>query len=200
MPKEININNKTFKDINTTVLYTSEFNYVNDAIEFINLGCSVIDKNNISDIDDIPISLLEEFKCADLLDKEIYSKSEEIKINILNTLASGKETIVFLNVLNYLDDDFKTQVIDYLNTHNKRIINYTSNIEETLLLPYLMVIHDNKIIMEGSTNSILLEDKILTKLGFRLPFIVELSQGLKYYGLTSQVYYHNEELVNDLWK
>ena len=53
--------------------------------------------------------------------------------------------------------------------------------------------------MEGYKEDILKEEKILKKLGFNLPFIVELSNGLKYYGLVNKLYYDNESLVSDLW-
>ena len=54
--------------------------------------------------------------------------------------------------------------------------------------------------MEGLKEQVLQEEKILKKLGFHLPFIVELSNGLKYYGLVDKIYFKNEELVNALWK
>ena len=54
--------------------------------------------------------------------------------------------------------------------------------------------------MEGKKELVLLEEKILKKLGFNLPFVVELSNGLKYYGLVNKVYFNMEELVDVLWK
>ena len=107
---------------------------------------------------------------------------------------------VFMNVLTYLDKPFKEKLIRYLKLANKRIINYTTEIEETLFLDYITVIYDNKVIMEGLKEQVLQEEKILKKLGFHLPFIVELSNGLKYYGLVDKIYFKNEELVNALWK
>ena len=95
---------------------------------------------------------------------------------------------------------FEERLIRYLILNKKRIINYTTDIEETLLLDYLVVLHENKIIMEGKKELVLQEEKILKKLGFNLPFIVELSNGLKYYGVIDKVYFNNEELVNVLWK
>ena len=54
--------------------------------------------------------------------------------------------------------------------------------------------------MEGNTKDILKEEKIIKKLGFNMPFIIELSNGLKYYNIVDKLYYDNESLVNDLWK
>lgn len=73
-------------------------------------------------------------------------------------------------------------------------------IEETLWLDYLIVIHEEKVIMEGKSKLVLQEEKILKKLGFNLPFIVELSNSLKYYQLVDKTYFDSLELVEDLWK
>lgn len=200
MYQEIKVNGKTFKNNSTTVLFTSEFNYHQDEVEFINRGYIVIDKNNTNKLEDISLELLKEFNCEYLLEKNNYSKSEKIKINILSNIKSPKDTIIFFNVLTYLDDGFKHKVINCLKEKEKRIINYTSEIEETLFLQNIIVVHDGKIVMEGKSESVLLEEKILTRLGFKLPTIVELSKGLKYYGVINNIYYLNEELVKDLWK
>jgi len=74
------------------------------------------------------------------------------------------------------------------------------NIEETLYLDYLIIVHENKVIMEGQTKEVLNEEKIIKKLGFNMPLITELSSGLKYYGVVNKKYYDIESLVEDLWK
>lgn len=200
MKKLFTINNKDFPSINTTILFNSKFKYNDDAIAFLNNNCEVITKNSSSNLSELPISLLEDFNSTYLNKKQNLTKIDEIKISILNSLISNKKVIVFFNVLTYLESDFKRKVIAYLKDNKKTIINYTSEIEETLLLEYLMVIQNNEIIMEGDTKEILKEEKIIKKLGYNLPFIIELSYGLQYYNLINKTYYDNESLVNDLWK
>ena len=169
------LNLKDLPEFNTTILYTSTYN-------------------------DLPLSLAQDFNCEDLLTKENLTFIDKLKINILTTLTNKEKTYVFFNVLTYLDNPFKLKLIKYLKDNQKRIINYTLDIEETLLFDYIIVIHDQKIIMEGPTKNILTEEKILKKLGFNLPFVVELSNGLKYYGLIPEIYFDNESLVQALWK
>lgn len=200
MKKLFTINNKDIYDIDTSILYSSKYNYNNDVIAFLNAGCEVVTKNSTTNLSDIPLSILEDFNCLYLKNKTNLTKIDEIKISILNAITENKKTIVFIDVLTYLDSDFKEHVIKYLKQANRRIINYTSEVEETLFLDYLIVIYDNKVIMEGNTKEILKEEKILKKIGFNLPFIIELSNGLKYYGLIDKTYYDKESLVNDLWK
>lgn len=69
-----------------------------------------------------------------------------------------------------------------------------------MLLDYLMVVHNNEIIMEGNTKEVLNVEKIIKKLGFNMPLIMELSNGLKYYNVVNKTYYDIESLVDDLWK
>ncbi len=184
---------------NTTIIYTN-YNYESDIIYFLNNNAEVIVKDHKVLLKEVSIPILKEFNLEYLLTKPKLTKLDELKLNILSTLESNKNIFVFLNVLSFLDSSFKIQVLEYLKSHHKIIINYTHDIEETLLLDYLMVIHNNEIIIEGETKLVLKEEKIFKKLGLNLPFIVDLSIGLKYYNLTNKIYYTNESLVNDLWK
>ena len=200
MNKLLKINDTTIYDIDTTILTTSSFNYTNDAIYYINNNCVVITKNRTATNFDIPEDLYALFSLEELKNKKDLTEFDELKLKILSCLNSNNEVFVFMNVLTYLDNDFKERLIRYLKLGNRRIINYTTDIEETLLLDYIVVIHENKVIMEGKKELVLKEEKILKKLGFNLPFAVELSNGLKYYGLVTKTYFNNKELVNDLWK
>ena len=200
MNKLFEINDTTIYDIDTTILTISSFNYTNDAIYYINNNCVVITKNRTTTNFDIPEDLYALFSLEELKNKKDLTEFDELKLKILSCLNSNNKIFVFMNVLTYLDSDFKEKVIRYLKLGSKRIINYTTDIEETLLLDYIVVIHENKIIMEGKKQLVLKEEKILKKLGFHLPFVVELSNGLKYYGLVTKTYFNNKELVNDLWK
>lgn len=199
MKKLFTINNKDIYDINTSILYSSDYNTIIDAIDLLHNSCVVIDKNSIGSLEDIPSEILDYFNCQDLITKTDLTKIDKIKIDILSNIILDKEIFVFLNILTYVDSTFKEKVIFYLKEHQKRIINYTTEIEETLILDYLIVFYQKKVIMEGPTNEILKEEKILKKLGFNLPLIVELSSGLKYYGLVNKIYYQKESLVDDLW-
>lgn len=193
------LENKIIYNTNTTILYTSSFNYTEDAIYFINNNCIVITKerSNISyDIKDEYYGLFNELE---LKNKKDLTEFDELKLKILSSLNSENKIFVFFNVLTYLDNKFKNTLIKYLKSQDKIIINYTTDIEETLLLDYLIVLHENKVVMEGKKELVLKEEKILKKLGFNLPLVVELSNGLKYYGLINKTYFNNNELVNALW-
>lgn len=193
------LKSKVILNIDTTILYTSSFNYIEDAIYFINNNCVVITKER----SDIPCDIKEEyyslFNELDLKSKKNLTEFDELKLKILSSLNSKKEVFVFFNVLTYLDNKFKNTLIKYLQAQEKRIINYTTDIEETLLLDYLIILHENKVIMEGKKELVLQEEKILKKLGYNLPIVVNLSSNLKYYGLVNKTYFNKKELVDELW-
>lgn len=194
------INNKDIPKINTTLLHTSKNNYNVDMLEFINNNCEVIIKTSRTDINDIPLKILDSYNCLELAKKDELTNTDEIKINILKSLCSDKEVIVFYDILNYIDNELKNKLMKALIKQDKIIINYTTEIEETLYLDYLIIVHENKVIMEGQTKEVLNEEKIIKKLGFNMPLITELSSGLKYYGVVNKKYYDIESLVEDLWK
>lgn len=200
MKELFTISNKVIYDIDTSILYTSEFNYNMDAVELLNQGCTIISKTSHLDITDIKEEFFAKFDCLYLKHKKYFTKEDEYKINILGSISNPRNVVVFLNILTYIDKTFKNNVIEYLQEMHARIINYTTQIEETLMLSYLVVINKNEIVMEGKTTEVLKVEDILKKLGFSLPFVVELSSGLKLYGLIDKIYYDKESLVDDLWK
>lgn len=194
------INTKEIPNLDLTILHTSKYNYSVDMLEFINNNCEVITKTNKENINDIPLKILDSYNCLDLTNKKELTFIDEIKIKVLKSLSTDKDIIVFYDILNYIDNDSKSRIIKELKENGKRIINYTTEIEETLLLDYLMVVHNNEVIMEGNTKEVLNVEKIIKKLGFNMPLIMELSNGLKYYNVVNKTYYDIESLVDDLWK
>lgn len=111
-----------------------------------------------------------------------------------------KKQVIFFNVLNNLSDEKIKDLYRYLNDNNIFYINVTNNIEHTLLTSYLIVMDDNKILVEGNTTEVLKNNKLLKRLGFELPFIVDLSLLLKDYNLINDIYLDKESLGSALWK
>ena len=200
MEKILSINGKTIFDIDTTILIPSNYNYTKDTIELLNQGCTVIYKVSNFNIRDIPQDILNFFDCEYLLSKTTFTKEDEYKIIIISSIFSTKKIIAFMNMFTYVSKEFQNKIIEFLRRQNKRIINYTSETEETLLLPFLIIIYNNEIVIEGETKIVLKEETLIKKLGFNLPFIVELSSGLKYYNVVSKLFFDNESLIEELWK
>ena len=72
--------------------------------------------------------------------------------------------------------------------------------EDVLYTDYILCLYDGINAIDGKTLDVLKNEKILKRLGFTLPFMVDLSIQLELYGLITKTYLNKEELVKNLWK
>ena len=98
-----------------------------------------------------------------------------------------------------LRNNEKKVIIELLKKQNINFVNITSNIEDSLLSDYIVVFDEDKKVLEGNTEVVLRNEKILKKLGYGLPFVVDLSIQLTYYDILDKVYYNMDKLTEDLW-
>ena len=113
------------------------------------------------------------------------------KILILDealSMIDEKEKSKILKILKKLKDDGMT------------IINTVHDLSETYYSDRLVVLNNGEIVIDGNPLGVMEYDRILNKLGIKLPFEIELSLKLKLYGLIDKLYYDTEMLVNDLWQ
>ena len=145
------------------------------------------------------------YKLDKLLDRDPNSlgRSDIVKMKILSALITKPRIILLDNVISDLDYYDKLLIFNILDEYKKNggiIINVTSDIEETMASDRIVVLHDNKLVCDGKTLSVLNEEKLLKRLGLGMPFIVELNKYFMDYGMTNKYYLTNEKLVGELWK
>ena len=145
------------------------------------------------------------FKIDHLLDKDPNSlgSSDKVKMKILSSMIIKPQILVLDNVLSELDYYDKLLVFNILDEYKKNggiIINATNDVEETLFSDRIIILHDNVLVCDGKTLSVLNEEKLLKRLGIGLPFIIELNKYLMDYGMIDKYYLTNEKLVGALWK
>lgn len=123
------------------------------------------------------------------------------KILLLCASLSKNPEILFIdNLFSFLSKKDIKKFMDYFKNNNITVVNFSNNIEEALLYDYMVVLDDGLVAIEGKTNQVLQEEKILKRLGIGLPFYVDLSIQLKLYGLIDGIYLNKKELVDKLWK
>ena len=126
--------------------------------------------------------------------------NEEIIINNIEELKEYKtDFLVFNDVLRSLTTKEKETLFSNMESRNIHFINITSNLEECLYAHEIIVIQNRKEIVKGSSLSVLKEERLLKRLGYKLPFIVDLSLQLNAYGLIDSIFLDEEILVNKLW-
>lgn len=107
--------------------------------------------------------------------------------------------VIFNETLYGLKLDEKMEIFKLLKKQNISYVNVTSNVEDAIYSDYIFVYDGNKLALEGNRNEVLKEEKTLKRLGYGLPFVVDLSIQLNYYDIFNKVYYDLDELVRALW-
>lgn len=157
------------------------------------------------DINNLLSTYVRLFKLEDLLERDPNSlgASDKVKMKILSSLIISPNIIVIDNVMSELDYEDKKTVFKILKefaSNGGIVINFTTDIEETLFADKIIIINDKQLICSGKTMDILKEEKILKEIDLGMPFMIELSKYLMDYGLIKNYYLTNEKLVNAIWK
>ena len=190
-------NNENIKDKIINELHKSDFFVIDTKIFDLNIYVKDYLKNFGFDMKLVPF-----YNLKDILTKRFSDLTFEMQmfVKTIAYICSAKVTIVFDDILTFLNHNQKMLVLKYIKDNNITFINFTSDIDEVLFAKYLIVLSKEGVIIEGITKSVLKEERILKHNGFNLPFVVDLSYQLKDYRLIDQEYYSVEKLVSDLWK
>ena len=178
----------------------SKFNSKNSIIEelFHNLdGLNLTieeEKNRVQKIVDY-------FNLQKDLDKRIANLTIQYKnyIKVICKLLRQSEFLVLDDVFINMNKEEMKKIITYCFNNGITIINITSEMEEVVYSDYLVVLYNKKIAMEGKTKECLKEETLLRRLGFNLPFMVDLSIQLGYYGLIDKIILNEEEMIKKIW-
>lgn len=174
---------------------------VYDEIAFIlyNLG---VDENKIKDE---VIKIAESLKISDLLSLELNKLNTNQKqlVCLASALIHNPKLLILDEALSLIDPLEKDNIINYLKSLKKKgltIINISHDVEDVLISDEIVIIDKGNIVLKGKKSKIIKNEKILNSLGYDLPFMVELSNRLIFYGLIDHVILDMEEMVDILWK
>ena len=121
----------------------------------------------------------------------------EILKNNLEMFPSKR--VIFNESLSSLSNKEKKEIFDLLDKQNINYVNVTSNIEDALFGDYIIVYDEDMKVLEGNKEMVLKNEKLLKKLGFGVPFVVDLSIQLMYYDILDKVYFDVDNLLEALW-
>ena len=191
--------------------YAKEFNIPimeHDGIEFL---LKYIKENNIKNILEIGSAIGYSAIRMCLIDNDIKvttierdeNRYKEAKKNINLFNLEDRINIILDDAFNNMNNETKNFMLDKLSDLNKdglTILNITSNLDTIYNSNQVYLLNNFKLENLGSVLETFEKDNYLRQIGLEIPFIIDLSIKLRFYGLIDKIYFNLEELEEDLWK
>lgn len=142
----------------------------------------------------------------DILEVDPYSLSsaEKQKVAIASAIMTKPSILILDESLSMLNKKEKKEILKILNKLHKEeqitIIQITHDLEETYMSNRMIVLNKGKIVNDGKTFDVLMEDRVLNQAAIELPFVVELSIKLKLYGIVDKLILDMDRMVDEIWK
>lgn len=181
---------------------------VNNNVILIN-NCYLYDNDKVVDIffdeindEDKIKKIVKTFNIDRLLNirLEELNKADRYYVLIILALLSNKKYIVIDDILCNLRKKYIENIYKYAKKNKISIINVASNLDNVLYSDYVIFLYKSKIAMEGNVIDTLKEEKLIKRLGFRLPFMYDLSLQLNYYEVLDDIIIDREKMVHAIWK
>lgn len=184
-----------FSNIDNQIVSEKVFDNIAFALQNLGVKKSEI----ISSVTDITNKL----DISYLLKENIFnlSKYEKILVVLASVLIYKPNLLILDEALSDLDNNDRIKILKMLKTFDgMTIINITQNTEDILYGEKIIVLDEGKIVEYDTNENVFKNDRIFSKLGLSLPFMVDLSIKLKYYNLIDRIIYDMDEMVDILWK
>lgn len=142
------------------------------------------------------------FKISSLLSERIdlLTIEKRILIKILALLIIKPQIFGIDNLLGYLNETDKKNLLTFCVSNKITLINCTNNGEDLLISDKVLLLNDMKTIFYGDKKELSNGNTILPYIGINLPFTAEMSQNLVLYGIINKVYLDEKKLVDKIWK
>ena len=124
-------------------------------------------------------------------------------VALASALVHNPDILILDEALEEIDSIKRKEILILLQQLNKEgltILNITHDVNEAMYGSEIIIIDKGKVLIQGKNEDVYKEEKIFKKLGFELPFMVELSNRLMFYDLIKKPIYDMEKMVNTLWK
>lgn len=128
------------------------------------------------------------------------SYGQKVFVSIFMSLLIKPNILIIDNLLSCLDDKYKSIILEMFKELNNEITicYFTSNIDDILLGSHVIIYNDNKKIIDSNIKSAFKDLNIYESNNIKLPFIIDLSNKLKYYNKIDKLYFDIEKLVDNI--
>ncbi len=127
---------------------------------------------------------------------------EQVKV-LIGISMIHKPKIIFLdNPFSKLNDIEIKKIFKFLNRIKKdtTIFITSSNLDQILLFDDVIVMNNGNILIHDRPKNVLQHDNELSKAGFIIPPMIDLSLKLSFYGIIDEVITDVDRMVDKLWK
>lgn len=181
----------------------SEYDSYDSVMDILIKEISGLKKNEIlNKIFNISV----EFNFSNSLNKNFNMLSfTEKKLVVLGSyLIKNTKILILDNFFEGFDKKLKNNILKKLKRFAKKekmtVIDMTNDVDDTLLADNIVIIGDGKVLLSGSKRKVFEKEEFFEKNNIALPFVVSLSDKLKFYELIDKIYFDEKKLVDDLWK
>lgn len=131
------------------------------------------------------------------------SAGEKQIVAFVREIIKEPEILFIDESFSMVDSCMKNKIFSYLKKMNENnnltVVHITHNVEDVFYGKSIIVFADNTVVANGKVNEVLLQENIFKKYNLQLPFIVDLSNKLKYYDLIDDVVFDENELIDLIW-
>lgn len=144
------------------------------------------------------------FNLDSILDKDPYKLSlgEKQLVVLCSVMVLDLDILILDNALCRMNKSMKEKVLKYFTKLKKKkvtIINFTSDVSEIIGSDYTILV-DKKLVFNKKTKEVIKDNKLFEDNNLRLPFLLDITNKLKYYDLIEEEVSGIDELVDKLWK
>lgn len=134
-------------------------------------------------------------------DKSELCLYEKILISFMFSIIHEPKLIIIDNDLENLDTENKNKIFNYIKSQKKLTTLFiTNNSEYFYMADSLLFFKDGKIILSGTLEEALENEKIFIKCGSNIPFNIDLSNKLMMYELLESIEDDIDKMVDEIWK
>lgn len=130
------------------------------------------------------------------------SYAENQIVSIIKFIIKKPKIFLIDNAFNKFDFDKKNELLCYIINFCKKneitLLYSSNNLNDYKLFDRIIILNNKTIYFDSNKDNLFEEEKKISQIQIKLPFIIELSNKLKMYNLIDKDYDNLEELVSDL--
>ncbi len=168
------------------------FNSIDDELNYPldNLDIDFIIKDDLKSFFKFP-------KKTYISELDIYEKQ---LLLVMLALLHEPKIIIMNDIFSYLREKDIKKLYEYIKEQGITVTHFISNLDDSVNSDHLYFIDNLQVIIDGEPDKLFMDDQIFLDNGFNIPFMADISNKLKLYGLIDKSYTTVESLVNDIWK